>query len=390
MTTEATPISAQDIPDPGNSMTFGPEAPLPLDCGVVMDNYTIAYQTYGTLNSDKSNGILVFHALTGDQFAAGTNPVTGKDGWWSMVIGPGKSVDTDRYFIICANVIGGCMGSSGPKDINPATGQPWALTFPVITIADMVRAQTKLLDRLGIDKLFAVIGGSTGGMQALEFAASYPDRAHACVPIATASSQSAQNIALYEVGRQAIMADPEWRNGNYLVDGTVPRRGLSVARMAAHITYMSKESLHDKFGRRLQNKAALGFGFDTDFQVESYLHHQGSSFVDRFDANSYLYVTRAMDYFDLDNRHGGILANAFAGTPMRFCVVSFTSDWHYTTDEARAIVHALNAGGASVSFAEIETDKGHDAFLMVEPEFHKVLRGFLEGTARRIAAGLQS
>ena len=271
------------------------------------------------------------------------------------------------------------MGTIGPKEINSDTGKPWGLDFPVITVADMVRAQALLLDHLEIEQLFCVIGGSMGGMQVLEWAALYPERVRTAVPIAAAPYHSAQNIAFHEVGRQAIMADPDWRGGNYLSEGTNPNRGLAIARMVAHITYLSEPALHNKFGRRLQDRDAVTFGFDADFQVESYLRHQGSTFVDRFDANSYLYITRAMDYFDLAERYGGVLAEAFLGCETRFCVISFTSDWLYPTSESRRIVHALNAAAANVSFAEIESDKGHDAFLLEEPEFWSVLSGFLNG-----------
>ncbi|MCW5699370.1 MAG: homoserine O-acetyltransferase, partial [Rhodospirillales bacterium] len=276
---------------------------------------------------------------------------------------------------------GGCMGSAGPSEVNPATGEPWGLSFPVITIADMVRAQAMLLDHLGIDKLFAVIGGSMGGMQVLEWASLYPHRVFAAVPIATAAHHSAQNIAFHEVGRQAIMADPDWSGGDYWQYGKTPHRGLAVARMAAHITYLSEHGLTEKFGRRLQDRDAVTYGFDADFQIESYLRHQGISFVERFDANSYLYITRAMDYFDMAGKHGGVLANAFRDTPVRFCVISFTSDWLYPTAENRTIVRALNAVAANVSFAEIVSKHGHDAFLLDEPEFFRVLRGFLSGAA---------
>ncbi|HZL59826.1 MAG TPA: homoserine O-acetyltransferase [Stellaceae bacterium] len=356
--------------------------PLALDSGVKLDAYTIAYQTYGTLNAEKSNAILICHALTGDQYVRGPHPLTGKPGWWEIFAGPGKVLDTDKYFLICANVLGGCLGSTGPADINPATGKPWGLAFPVITIADMVRAQRVLIDHLGIDKLFCVIGGSMGGMQVLQWAASYPDRVFAAVPIASAARHSAQNIAFHEVGRQAIMADPDWCGGNYQDQERNPKRGLAVARMAAHITYLSEQALHRKFGRNLQNRDALTYGFDADFQVENYLRHQGISFVERFDANSYLYITRACDYFDLAAEHGGALANAFRATRTRFCVISFTSDWLYPTPENREIVHALNAAAANVSFVEIATDKGHDAFLLDEPEFLATLRGFLDGCAQ--------
>jgi homoserine O-acetyltransferase len=352
-----------------------------LDCGVDLTPFTIAYQTYGQLNAERSNAILVCHALTGDQYLAEPHPITGNPGWWSTLCGPGKVLNTERYFLICSNVLGGCMGTSGPQDIDPATGEPWGLSFPVITIGDMVRAQRLLIDHLGIDTLFCVIGGSMGGMQVVQWAAMFPERVFAAVPIATAARHSAQNIAFHEVGRQAIMADPEWCGGAYLKKGSRPARGLAVARMAAHITYLSEPALHRKFGRNLQNRQTVTYGFDADFQVESYLRHQGITFVDRFDANSYLYITRACDYFDLAAEHGGVLANAFRDTKTRFCVISFTSDWLYPTAENRAIVHALNAAGANVSFVEIATDKGHDAFLLEEKELFATLGGFLTGCA---------
>jgi homoserine O-acetyltransferase len=369
-------------------MVLAADQPMPLDSGAALGPFTVAYETYGTLNAAKSNAILVCHALTGDQYAAGTHPVTGRPGWWSTLIGPGKPVDTDRYFVICPNVIGGCMGSSGPREIDPATGEVWGLKFPVITIGDMVRAQVLLLDALGIDKLFAAMGGSMGGMQALAFATAYPERVFAAIPIATAARHSSQNIAFHEVGRQAIMADPEWTGGAYHAADRNPSRGLAVARMAAHVTYLSESALHRKFGRNLQDRIAFTYGFDADFQVESYLRHQGSTFVDRFDANSYLYITRAMDYFDLAAEHGGQLANAFVSSPVRYLLVSFTSDWLFPTPESRAIVKALTAGSASVSFVEIETDKGHDAFLLEEPELFRIVEGFLEGCAEQY--GLQA
>ena len=351
--------------------------PLLLDCGVSLGPYTIAYQTYGTLNPERSNAILVCHALTGDQYVAERHPVTGKPGWWETLVGAGKVLDTNRYFPICANVLGGCMGSTGPVEINPATGKPWGLSFPVITIADMVRAQKVLIDHLGIETLFCVTGGSMGGMQVLQWAASFPERVFAAVPIATAARHSAQNIAFHEVGRQAIMADPEWRGGNYLESGRSPARGLAVARMAAHITYLSEPALHRKFGRNLQNRQGLTYGFDADFQVENYLRHQGISFVERFDANSYLYITRAMDYFDLTAEHGGDLARAFSRTHARALVLSFTSDWLFPTAENLLIAEALSAAGAAVTFREITSDRGHDAFLLEEPEMFAAVRAFL-------------
>jgi homoserine O-acetyltransferase/O-succinyltransferase len=360
---------------------FGPEAPLKLDAGVALCPFQVAYQTYGTLNAARSNAVLVCHALTGDQHVFNRHPVTGKAGWWETMIGPGKPIDTERYFVVCANVLGACMGTTGPASTHPVTGMPWGLDFPVITIRDMVRAQAMMLDRLGIDTVFAVVGGSMGGMQVLQWAASYPERVFAALPIACATRHSAQNIAFHEVGRQAVMADPDWRGGRYYVEGANPRRGLAVARMGAHITYLSDAALHRKFGRKFQDRANPTFSFDADFEVESYLRHQGSSFVERFDANSYLYLTRAMDYFDLTADYGGVLANAFRATRTRFCVISFTSDWLFPTADSRATVHALNAAGARVSFAEITTDKGHDAFLLDEPEFIQIVGGFLDSAA---------
>ncbi|MFZ5930109.1 MAG: homoserine O-acetyltransferase MetX [Pseudomonadota bacterium] len=364
-------------------MRFGMDAPLLLDCGVSLAPLEIAYQTYGALNAERSNAILVCHALTLDQYVASTNPITGRPGWWSTIVGPGRPVDTDRYYVICANVIGGCIGSTGPTSINPATGKPYGLSFPVITIGDMVNAQARLVKALGIEQLFCVIGGSMGGMQVLQWAYDYPEKVFCAIPIATAAWHSAQNIAFHEVGRQAIMADPDWCNGDYLTRDKRPEKGLAVARMAAHITYLSEAALHDKFGRNLQDRQKVGFGFDADFQVESYLRHQGSTFVDRFDANSYLYLTRAMDYFDLAAEYGDVLAEAFRGTPTRFCVVSFTSDWLFPTSESRDIVQALNASAANVSFVEIETQKGHDAFLLEEPELFATLTGFLNAAAQK-------
>jgi len=369
--------------EPSSSVAcFGADESLMMDAGIALAPWQMAYQTYGELNADRSNAILVCHALTGDQHVASTNPVTGKPGWWETLIGPGKPIDTDRFFVICSNVVGGCMGTTGPASLNPATGKPWALDFPVVTIRDIVRAQCMLIDRLGIDTLFCVIGGSMGGMQVLQWAASYPERVFSAIPIATAARHSAQNIAFGEVGRQAVMADPDWRGGRYLEEGVRPAKGLAVARMAAHITYLSEIALHRKFGRRFQDREALTFSFDADFQIESYLRHQGVSFVERFDANSYLYVTRAMDYFDIAADHDGVLARAFLGAKTRFCVMSFTSDWLFPTSDSRAVVHALNAAGASVAFMEIESDKGHDAFLLDEPEMFKAARGFIDASAK--------
>ncbi|MEI6986616.1 MAG: homoserine O-acetyltransferase [Rhodospirillaceae bacterium] len=359
--------------------------PMPLDCGDSLRNFSVAYQTYGKLDAEKSNAILICHALTGDQYVVGRHPITAKQGWWEVMVGPGRPVDTHRFFVICANVLGGCMGTVGPTDTDPTTGRPYGLNFPGITIADMVRAQKLLIEHLGIKQLFCVIGGSMGGMQALEWASSYPESVFAAIPIAAASRHSAQNIAFGEVGRQAVMADPDWCGGDYLNQGRRPEAGLAVARMAAHITYLSETALHLKFGRNLQDRSAVTYRFDADFQVESYLRYQGSTFVDRFDANSYLYITRAMDYFDLAAEHGGLLSRAFLHngrtTPVRFCVISFTSDWLFPTAASREIVHGLNAVAANVSFVEVTTDKGHDAFLLDEPELHQVIEGFLDGCA---------
>jgi homoserine O-acetyltransferase len=372
-------IAAQD----GGVWAFGPDKPLALDSGGKLDHLEIAWRSYGTLNADRSNAVLICHALTLDQHVAGTHPVSGKAGWWTRLVGPGRPLDPADWFILCSNVIGGCNGSSGPSAIDPATGEPYGLTFPVITIGDMVRAQAMLVEAMGIKKLAAVVGGSMGGMQVLQWAADYPERLEAAVCVASAARHSAQNIAFHEVGRQAVMADPDWRGGAYAGAGVRPEKGLAVARMAAHITYLSEAALQRKFGRELQNDG-LSFGFDADFQVESYLRHQGGSFVNRFDANSYLYITRAMDYFDLAAPHGGVLAQAFRGArDVKFCVLSFTSDWLYPTLESRHIVRALNAAGAQASFLEIESDKGHDAFLLDEPVMDGALRGFLDSVRSR-------
>lgn len=368
---------APPIAEDGGTWRFGPGAPLRLDSGAELRDLEVAWRSWGTLNADRSNAVLICHALTGDQHVAGRHPATGKDGWWTRMVGPGRPLDPDRWFVICTNVIGGCLGSTGPSSEDPATGKPYGLSFPVITIGDMVRAQAMLVEALGISKLAAVVGGSMGGMQALQWAAAYPERMESCLVIASAARHSAQNIAFHEVGRQAVMADPDWRGGAYAGDGVRPEKGLAVARMAAHITYLSEAALQRKFGRELQNDG-LSWGFDADFQVESYLRHQGGVFVDRFDANSYLYITRAMDYFDLAAPHGGVLAEAFRpARDVRFCVLSFTSDWLYPTSESRHIVRALNAAGCRASFLEIESDKGHDAFLLDEPVMDQAVRGFL-------------
>ena len=352
--------------------------PLKLDCGKTIDNYPLSYETYGNLNEKRDNAILVFHALSGDQFVTGTNPITNKEGWWSYAVGPDKAIDTNKFFVICANVIGGCMGSYGPSSIDPATNKAFGTNFPVITINDMVKAQYNLLDFFNIDKLFSVTGGSMGGMLALQFVANYPDKTKTAVPIACTASHSAQNIALNELGRQAIMADQNWSKGDYLNTTFAPDKGLAVARMAAHITYLSQKGLQEKFGRKLQERDDLKFGFDADFQIESYLRHQGSAFVDRFDANSYLYITRAMDYFDLIKQYNGNLSDAFKESKTKFFIISFTSDWLYPTSENKEIVIALNAAGADVGFIEITSDKGHDSFLLDVPDFLKSVKNFLE------------
>ena len=352
---------------------------LELDCGKVIKDFPLAYETYGKLNKNKNNAILTFHALTGDQFVTNINPVTKREGWWTFAVGPGKAIDTNKYFVICANVLGGCMGSFGPKEINSETGKTFGTTFPIITIKDIVKAQSYLLEHLGIKKLLAVVGGSMGGMQVLQFTSLYPDKAHCAVPIACSASHSAQNIALNELGRQAIMADPNWKKEN-----STPNKGLAVARMAAHITYLSKQGLQEKFGRKLQDRDSLKFSFDADFQIESYLRYQGSTFVDRFDANSYLYITRAMDYFDLEKQFNGNLSLAFKTTKSKFCVISFSSDWLYPTAENKEIVIALNACGANVGFVEINSDKGHDSFLLDVPDFLKTVSQFLNSVYNEI------
>jgi len=359
---------------------------LALDCGRILASLTVAYRAYGTLNAARSNAILICHALTGDQYVAEENPVTGKPGWWDRLVGPGRPVDTDRFFVLCSNVLGGCMGTTGPRTAHDERpGEPWGTDFPAVTIADMVRAQKRLVAHLGIEKLFAVVGGSMGGMQVLAWAALYPDAVFAAVPVAAAAYHSAQNIAFHEIGRQAIAADPAFHGGRYWAAGVTPERGLAVARMTAHITYVSEAALTRKFGRKLQDAAELSSLGDR-FEVESYLQYQGSSFVRRFDANSYLTITRAMDLFDLAAPHEGVLAKAFAGTRTRFLLVSFSSDWLFPTAQSRAIARALNQVAANVSFVEIISDKGHDAFLLDEPDFHLVLKGFIAGCAEH--AGL--
>ena len=360
------------------------DKPLKLDCGQIINNYSLAYETYGSLNEKKDNAILIFHALTGDQFVSGINPITKKEGWWSYAVGSGKAIDTDKYFVICANVIGGCMGSYGPNYKDPNTNEALGTNFPVITINDMVNAQYSLLEFFSIKKLFSVVGGSMGGMQVLQFVSNFPDKVKTVIPIACTSSHSAQNIAFNELGRQAITADNNWKNGDYSAQNISPNKGLAVARMAAHITYLSKKGLQEKFGRKLQERDDLKFGFDADFQIESYLRYQGSVFVDRFDANSYLYITRAMDYFDLAKQFDGNLSKAFLKTKAKFFVISFTSDWLYPTQENKEIVIALNSIGADVGFVEINSDKGHDSFLLNVPDFLNALKNFLDKSYNQV------
>ena len=356
---------------------------LSLDCGEALAPVEVAYETYGTLNASKSNAILILHALSGDAHAAGVSHETGKPGWWDSMIGPGKGFDTDKYFIVCSNVLGGCRGTTGPSSINPATGCPYALSFPGITIRDMVRLQKMLIDHLGVERLLAVTGGSMGGMQTLEWAVSYPEMVAATIPIATTARHSAQQIAFNEVGRQAIMADPDWSEGNYY-GKKPPARGLAVARMVGHITYMSDESMREKFGRRLRDRLAYGFDFSIDFEVESYLRHRGNQFVDRFDANSYLYITKAMDYFDLSNGAQS-LGSVLERTKARFLVISFTSDWLYPSYQSLEIVNALRSRNRDVAYCELPSNYGHDAFLVEVGEQTEIVRGFLASTFKEKA-----
>jgi len=359
----------------GKYFTFAEDQPMSLDSGESLGPITLAYETYGKLNEDRSNAILICHALSGDAHAAGLTP-DGKVGWWDDCIGPGKAFDTNKYFVICSNVLGGCQGSTGPGSINPKTGKPYGLNFPVITIADMVRAQKHLIDHLGIDKLMAIAGGSMGGMQVLQWTANYPERVRAALPLATTARHSPMLIAFSEVGRQAIYADPNWNKGDYY-DGTRPNTGLALARMIGHITYLSEESMHRKFGRRLEARARFGFDFETDFAIESYLHHNGSRFTERFDANTYLYVTKAMDYFDLANGNGS-LTKAFAKCAnIMYLVVSFTSDWLYPTYHSKEMVSALTGIGADVTYCNLQSTWGHDAFLLEVETMTQLISDFL-------------
>jgi len=355
-----------------------PNANFKLDSGDSINDIKIAFKTFGELNTKKDNAILVCHALTGDQYVSGMNPVTGREGWWSRMVGPNKPIDTNKFYVICSNVLGGCSGSTGPKEINLTTKKIYGRDFPSITIKDMVKAQSLLIESLKIKKLFSVIGGSMGAMQALQWVIDYPEKISNIIHIAGALKHSAQNIAFHEVGRQAIMNDPLWKKGEYFKDNERPERGLSVARMIAHITYLSEDAMHRKFGRKLQSRDIISFGFDADFQVESYLRYQGQSFVDRFDANSYLYLTRAMDYFDNDEKFKKNIE--FSHTPnehLKYLIISFTSDWLFPSQESKIIVNQLNNLSRKVSFLEIETDKGHDSFLLEEPQLDSLIDGFL-------------
>ncbi|HLD30397.1 MAG TPA: homoserine O-acetyltransferase [bacterium] len=347
---------------------------LVFDSGEKIGSVTIAYETYGKLNEGKNNAILLCHALTGDAHAAGYHAGVEKPGWWDDMVGPGKAFDTDKYFVISSNVIGGCKGSTGPSSINPATKKPYGLTFPVLTIKDMVNAQKKLIDQLGIAKLFTVAGGSMGGMQVLQWGASYPEKVRSLIPIATAAKHSPQQIALSEVGRQAVMADPDWKEGDYY-GKTVPAKGLAVARMVGHITYMSDASMLEKFGRQTK-QAKQEFKFSPNFEVEGYLKYRGDSFVKRFDANSYLYITKSLDYFDLSFEKP--LHEVFRNLKAKFLVMAFKSDWLYPAYQALEIVKACKLAGLDVTYCEIESTYGHDAFLLeVEEETH-LIKHFLE------------
>tara|TARA_B100002052_G_scaffold17893_1_gene14225 strand:+ start:375 stop:1535 length:1161 start_codon:yes stop_codon:yes gene_type:complete len=356
-----------------------------LDSDYILNNFKIAFKSFGTLNKKKNNVILVCHALTGDQYVTGYNPVTKKDGWWSRMVGPNKPIDTNKFFVICSNVIGGCSGSTGPKEIDVNTNSPFGGKFPSITINDIVNAQNYLLESLSIKKLFAVIGGSMGAMQAIQWSLNYPDKIKNIIHIAGALKHSSQNIAFHEVGRQAIMNDNNWNKGSYNENGKRPETGLAVARMIAHITYLSENAMHRKFGRKLQSRDIISFGFDADFQVESYLRYQGRSFVERFDANSYLYLTRAMDYFDIvDKFSKAIEFPTIPNKHINYLVISFTSDWLFPTIENKEIVKKLNYFNRNVSFTEIETDKGHDSFLLDELELDFTINGFLESNYRKL------
>jgi homoserine O-acetyltransferase len=356
-------------------VTFAGE--MPLQSGASLGPITLAYETYGRLNEARTNAVMVCHALSGSSHAAGVYAGEEKPGWWDNMIGPGKAIDTDRYFVICPNIIGSCYGSTGPGSPEPGTGRPYGLRFPLFTIADVVRAERQLVELLGVPSLLGVVGGSIGGMQALEWAAAYPEMVRSVIPIASTCKRSALSIGLCEAQRQAIMADPDWNGGDYY-DREPPRKGLALARIIGHITYLSEASMQRKFGRRLQDNAAFKFDFTTDFQVESYLHHQGRKFVDRFDANSYLYITKAADYFDLGEQRGdGSLVRAFAKTAAKYLVISFSSDWLFPTAQSREMVRAMTKAGRDVSFCEVDCDAGHDSFLLAEVPMTRLISGFL-------------
>jgi homoserine O-acetyltransferase len=357
------------------SFTFcQPPGELVLKSGVKLGPVTLAYETYGTLNADKSNAIMIYHALTGDAHAAGYHQDAKKPGWWNPMIGPDKAFDTNKYFIICSNVLGGCRGTTGPASLNPKTGKPYGLSFPVVTIEDMVTAQKYLLDHLGIKKLLCAAGGSMGGLQALTWAVMFPDIVHSVISIAANTRHTAQQIALHEVARQAIMSDPDWQNGDYY-GKSIPARGLALSRMIGHITYMSEQSMEEKFGRKLISKERLGHDFSSDFEVENYLKYRAGNFVQRFDANAYLYLSKALDYFDL--AEDGPLADAFAPAKASFLIVSFTSDWLYPSYQSKEMVRALKANDLDVSDIEINTSYGHDAFLVEVEGLSKLITHFL-------------
>lgn len=356
-----------------NTQYYSPSHDLILKGGEKLKNITIAYETYGKLNKEKSNAIMVCHALSGDAHAAGWHEGDRKPGWWDIIIGPGKALDTNKYFIICSNVLGGCKGTTGPSSLNHETGKPYGLDFPIITIKDMVNVQKMLVDHLDIKQLFAVIGGSMGGMQVLQWCISYPDTVRMAIPIATSAYSSPQQIAFNEVGRQAIISDPKWKDGTYY-SLEFPDEGLALARMIAHITYLSNESMYEKFGRRLQDKDEYSFDFSTDFQVESYLHYQGSSFTKRFDANTYLYITKAIDYFDLTEN--GSLADAFKNIKTKFLIISVDSDWLYPPSQNKEILMALSTNDVDVSYIEIKSSYGHDAFLIEGGQLNYIIGNF--------------
>ena len=366
----------------GQTFTFAEDEPFVLESGATLNPVTLAYETYGRLNEARSNAILVLHALSGGAHAAGLSEENGKLGWWDDCIGPGKPFDTDRFFVICSNVLGSCYGSTGPASIDPTTGQPYGLRFPVVTIGDMVRAQVALIDHLGIDRLLCAAGGSMGGMQVLEWTARHPQRIRSAIPLATTGRSSPMLIAFSEVGRQAIYADPNWQGGDYYANGRRPDAGLAIARMVGHITYLSEQSMHQKLGRRLQNKERFGYEFQTEFEVESYLRHQGLTFSRRFDANSYLYITKAMDYFDLSTPTGALAAAFADSTHVKYLVVSFTSDWLYPSYHGKEIVSALRATHKHVSYYEVDSHYGHDAFLLEREKMEGIIGAFLASGAR--------